>query len=187
MVTVMKVLRLNVSGTPTAWISREDAAVLYAKGSVVWEAGAQGVRLHGGTNRLGVRSCLDINPIIAVRGAVHEGAVESLCLSNRMLFRRDRHLCLYCGNKFEHSELTRDHVIPRAQGGPDVWGNVVAACRRCNHFKADRTPEQANMSLLAVPFRPNLFEWMYLSQHNVRADQMDYLEKQFTGRRDWAA
>lgn len=183
----MKVLRLDVSGTPTAWISREDAALLYAKDLVLWDIGEQKLRLHGGTNRMGVRSFLDVNPVIAVKGAIRGTAEDRRCLTNRMLFKRDHHLCLYCGGHFTHGELTRDHIVPRAQGGPDVWENVVAACKRCNHFKADRTPEQAGMQLLAVPFRPNLFEWMYLAEHTVLADQMDYLEKQFSGRREWVS
>ncbi len=32
-----------------------------------------------------------------------------------------------------------DHVVPRSRGGRHEWGNVVSACRRCNHVKADRT------------------------------------------------
>ena len=32
--------------------------------------------------------------------------------------------------------------------------NTVAACAEDNHRKADRTPEQAGMRLLAQPFEP---------------------------------
>ena len=63
----------------------------------------------------------------------------------------------------------------------------MAACRRCNNSKGNRTPEQANMPLLAVPFEPNPFEMMYLSQHTILGDQMSYLKEQFTGRREWLA
>ena len=61
----------------------------------------------------------------------------------------------------------------------------MAACKRCNNGKGNRTPEQANMPLLAVPFKPNPFEVMYLSQHAILGDQMDYLKRNFTGRREW--
>jgi hypothetical protein len=30
---------------------------------------------------------------------------------------------------------TREHVIPRAFGGPTEWWNVVAACRECNSLR----------------------------------------------------
>ena len=182
-----RVLRLDISGTPTSWLSREEAAVLYVKNLVQWELGDKSLIIFGGTNRLtGKQSSLEISPVIATRGDTHRRKLVS-GFNNRMLFRRDNYHCMYCGGKFSHAELTRDHVVPRAQGGLDIWENVVAACGRCNHFKADRTPEQAGMKLLAIPFRPNIFESMYLAQHNVLADQMEYLEKQFSGKRTWKA
>ena len=180
-----RVLRLDISGTPTSWLSREDAAVLYVKNLVQWEIGDKSLIIFGGTNRLtGKQSVLDISPVIATRGDTHRRKSVS-GFTNPMLFRRDNYLCMYCGGKFNHAQLTRDHVVPRAQGGLDIWENVVAACARCNHFKADRTPEQAEMALLAIPFRPNIFESMYLAQHKVLEDQMQYLKKQFSGKRIW--
>ena len=84
------------------------------------------------------------------------------------------------------SDLTRDHVLPASRGGTDKWENVVAACKRCNWLKDNKTPEEAKMPLLAVPFRPNPFEWHFLAKDRVLADQMDYLSKQFRADRDWA-
>lgn len=63
---------------------------------------------------------------------------------------RDR-MCGYCGGRAE----TVDHIVPRSRGGTLTWENAVAACIRCNHRKADRTPEEAGMTLLVVPARPN--------------------------------
>ena len=71
---------------------------------------------------------------------------------------RDRYTCAYCGKRYGMTNLTKDHVIPRAHGGPDRWENVVAACAECNQFKADRTPQQAGMSLLWRPRRPTVEE-----------------------------
>src|SRR5262249_28892677 len=48
------------------------------------------------------------------------------------VFLRDRFKCQYCGDPFEASDLTFDHVIPRCRGGETSWQNVVAACRPCN-------------------------------------------------------
>ncbi|WP_233468336.1 HNH endonuclease [Zooshikella ganghwensis] len=182
-----RVLRLDLSGTPTSWLSCEDAAVLYVKDLVKWELGKKNLILLGGFNRIsGEQSFLEISPVIATKGDIHHRR-RTAGFNNQMLFRRDNYRCMYCGTQHTHAELTRDHVIPRSKGGPDIWENVVAACRRCNQFKADRTPEAAGMALLAVPFRPNVFESMFLAQHTVLADQMEYLEKQFTGNRDWKA
>jgi len=49
------------------------------------------------------------------------------------------------------------------------------ACRRCNNYKGGRTPEQASMELIAVPFTPNYAEYIYLKGRRVLADQMQYL------------
>ena len=43
------------------------------------------------------------------------------------------------------------------------------------------------MPLLAIPFRPNTFEWHYLAKERVLIDQMAYLSKQFKAERDWAS
>jgi len=48
-------------------------------------------------------------------------------------------------------------------------------------------PEQANMELLAIPFEPNVFEFMYLANRQIRGDQMQYLKARFTGQRCWEA
>ncbi len=181
-----KILRLDLSGMPTAWLTREDAAMLYAKEQVVWELGEQTAIMIGGITRAGLRSSLKLSPVIATQGNMGNQPRRTRTLSNTALFRRDNHHCLYCGSVFGRAQLTRDHVVPRAQGGKDVWENVVAACRRCNHAKADKTPEQAHMPLLAVPFRPNLYEAMFLANRRIIGDQMDYLEKQFSGKRDWS-
>lgn len=126
----------------------------------------------------GERSYMDIHPVIAVRGATwHKHPVPSL--TNASLFKRDRYTCMYCGRNFTHNLLTRDHVNPKAKGGTDMWTNVVAACKRCNNHKADRTPEQAGMPLLAVPYTPNQYEFLYLTGRNILADQMDFLRSGF--------
>ncbi len=50
--------------------------------------------------------------------------------------------CVYCGNCLEPGEVTLDHVYPRAHGGANVSGNVVAACARCNRLKGDMLPHE---------------------------------------------
>ncbi len=183
---IMQILRLNSAGLPLAWVSREQAAVLYVKELVVWTLGTETTRLRGGTNRSGERSSLTLAPIIACEGRVSGHSLVPQ-LSNPLLFRRDGHRCMYCGGVFGRSELTRDHVVPRVQGGRDVWTNVVAACARCNHRKGGRTPEQAGMELLAIPFEPNVYEYLYLANRHICGDQMQYLQTRFGGQRNWLA
>jgi len=75
-------------------------------------------------------------------------------LNRRNLFARDRNQCQYCGKHFPTSDLSIDHVLPRAQGGGDTWENLVCACIRCNARKGGRTPEQAGIKLIRKAVRP---------------------------------
>lgn len=177
----MQVLKLTNAGMPAAWVGVEQAAVMITKNQVSWSIGENAVLLRGGLSKTGIQSSLDVPSIIAVAGA-REYAYDIPVLTNRALFRRDRHQCLYCGKQFPVSKLTRDHVIPRGQRGPDIWSNVVSACKACNQLKGCRTPEQAAMSLLAVPFTPNVFEAMYLLGRNVLSEQFEYLQPKFSKR-----
>jgi len=95
------------------------------------------------------------------------------------LFLRDGNLCMYCGDEFPDGHLTRDHVIPLSRGGDDRWSNVVAACKHCNTRKGSRTPEEAGVGLLAVPYVPNWAEFLALSNRRILADQMQFLKTQF--------
>ncbi len=179
-----QVLRTDQAGVPLEWIDYQDAVRLYYLDQVAFTCGSLLYEVHGGTNAItGKRSVIGVNSIIATHGnktllsKIRARYVPPL--NNRALFRRDAHLCMYCGNRFPISELSRDHVTPVSQGGRDQWKNVVTACRRCNNHKAGRTPEQAGMELLAVPFTPNYAEYIYLQGRRVLADQMKFLLAHF--------
>ena len=176
------ILRLDVSGRPQRWIPWRDAVILDAREMIAWTAGARTFTFYGGINRLsGCRSQVSVNSIIAVKGYSRDAGDERLIppLSNRELFLRDDHLCMYCGRELPAHQLTRDHLVPLSRGGADCWSNVVAACRGCNHAKGSRTPDEAGMSLLAVPYVPNRAEYLVLSNRRILADQMEFLGKRF--------
>jgi len=45
--------------------------------------------------------------------------------------------CCWCGHKMceepgRRDSVTREHVTPRSLGGNDGYGNIAAACARCN-------------------------------------------------------
>ena len=73
--------------------------------------------------------------------------------------------------------------MPLSQGGRDSWENVVSACFHCNSRKGGRTPQQASMPLLAVPYRPSWVEHLILSNRNILADQMAFLKNHLPKRR----
>jgi len=176
-----QILRLNKAGHAMDWIGLETAACLYAKEQVVWTYGEQSIRLHGGICQLsGQQSVIDIASVIATQGILNVRDLHTPRLCNSSLFRRDGGICLYCGKPFSRSMLTRDHIIPRARGGLDRWENCVTACRPCNGHKGCKTPEEAGMKLLAIPFRPNKSEYLALANRNILADQMDFLTKGFS-------
>jgi hypothetical protein len=178
------VLRTDVAGMPLEWIDYREAARLYHMDQVAYSCGSLLYRLFGGTNaRSGRRTLVEVSSIIATIGHSHNPgnmrADYTPPLNNQTLFRRDGHLCMYCGMRFPSSQLSRDHIRPFSQGGLDAWTNVVAACRRCNNAKASRTPEQAKMQLIAVPFTPTYAEYIFLKGRRVLADQMEYLLAHF--------
>lgn len=178
---MLKVLKVDAAGTPQSWLTPQQAASLLCSDDVSWSTGQTIVRLHGGWNSVGNRSFLDIPAVIGTHGkaAINlAGCVPSLGRhNNAKLFERDRHMCAYCGVVFKRESLTRDHVMPLSRKGKDEWTNVVAACSRCNSHKAARTPEEAKMPLLYVPYEPNWFENIILEQgaRRILADQMDFL------------
>jgi 5-methylcytosine-specific restriction endonuclease McrA len=79
---------------------------------------------------------------------------QSVKLNRRNIYARDRNTCQYCGNRYPTSELSIDHVVPRAQGGKSTWANLVCACVSCNSRKGGHTPTQARMRLIRRPVQP---------------------------------
>ena len=173
-----QVLRTDIAGMPLEWIDYREAARLYHSEQVAYDCGTRLYTIFGGHSALdGSRSRIDVNSIIATRGHGMSRNRDQYVppLNNRTLFKRDANLCLYCGMRYMTRDLTRDHIKPLSQGGTDSWTNVATACRRCNNFKGGRTPEQASLQLIAVPFTPNYAEYIYLKGRRVLADQMQYL------------
>jgi 5-methylcytosine-specific restriction endonuclease McrA len=175
------ILKLNSGGEALGWISYADSAYYYAKDRVLWSMGTHEVVLRGGTNALtGERSVLQMDTIIAVNSKVSPTTFhqyKSPPLSNKSLFKRDKFICAYCGGNFNKTKLNRDHVVPTSRGGPNTWTNVVTSCKTCNHWKADRTPKEADMQLRYVPYTPTYNEHLILSGRNILADQMEFLMK----------
>ncbi|PZP32426.1 MAG: restriction endonuclease [Roseateles depolymerans] len=172
------VLQLDITGQPQAWISVEQAAAHVATRSVAWSLGDSPLAvLRGGLNlRTGRQSVLEVPPILALLGQSRLNLFElTPGYTKAKLVRRDRHTCAYCGVQWVPSLLTVDHIVPASRGGPLSWMNTVAACRACNAAKADRTPEQARMPLLFMPYVPSRFEDFLLKGRRIRADVHEWL------------
>lgn len=176
-VKIMKnlILTLDSTGHPHHWISWQDAVTLRCKNLVLWHFGDEDFMFRGGVNRIsGQRSVVEVASIIALKSKfVYKPRTPSL--SSRNLFRRDLNICAYCGERFSEKYLTRDHIVPVSRGGENSWMNLVTACTRCNGKKDDRTPEQAGMPLMYVPYVPNKAEGLILANRQILADQMTFL------------
>lgn len=172
------VLQLDIQGTPQAWIDLEQAAHHYATGCVAWEDGAGPLAtLRGGFNvAAGRQSVIEVAPIIAVRGASRVNLFEvTPTVTKAKLLRRDRCTCAYCGEVFPERDLQVEHIVPESRGGPYTWMNLVLADAACNLRKGARTPEEAGMPLLYLPYVPNRFEAFLLEGRRIRADVHEWL------------
>lgn len=166
-----------MAGMPRKWADIETVAEYYARGKVAWDLGDHEYTLHGGTQRsTGLTSTITVRSIVAING--HDNLVGKTTappLSRRLLFARDRYMCAYCGTVCDDRHLEQEHVVPRAQGGRSSWMNLVTACYHCNDIKGNRTPEQADMPLRYLPYIPNRFESLILSNRHILNDQMELL------------
>jgi 5-methylcytosine-specific restriction endonuclease McrA len=92
-------------------------------------------------------------------------------LSRRALFARDGGRCVYC----TAPATSIDHVIPRSRGGGHNWENVVSACHRCNHQKADRMLKEIGWKLKTLPRQPAGAAWRILGTGNPDSRWLTYL------------
>jgi hypothetical protein len=110
----MQILALDIAGNPFRCLDIEQAIVYAAGGKVAWEIGDDKLVFRGGVRRTGERSQIALRPVIAL--AKSEAMVRHLQPlplghNNTLLFRRDREICAYCGERFDRRFLTRDHRL----------------------------------------------------------------------------
>ncbi len=170
-------LRTDISGMPLGWIGFREVVNLHFRGKIAYSSGSVLYSLRSGVSRFtGTNLTLPVSSIVATQGNLARRLNDfAPPLGNELLFCRDGYTCMYCGQNFVRSKLSRDHVTPISRGGLDVWENVVTACLNCNCRKAGRKPHEANLQLLAIPYRPTYAEYVLLRGRNIRADQMEHL------------
>ncbi len=121
-------LVLNASYEPLCVVSARRAAVLVLTAKAVPVAAGEAV-LHS------ERTALAVPVVVRLARFVKVPYRATVPLTRKAVFARDGGRCVYCGN----AATSLDHVVPRSRGGRHEWSNVVSACGRCNHVKADRT------------------------------------------------
>ncbi|MGZ4132643.1 MAG: HNH endonuclease [Actinomycetota bacterium] len=139
-----RALVLNATDVPLAVVPARRAVVLVLKDKAE-------VVLSNGAMFRAEYVAMEAPSIVRLRRFVHVPFRAHAPLTRRAVFARDGWTCQYCGAAAENL----DHVIPRSRGGLHIWENVVAACRRCNAKKMDRTPAEAGFHLHRQPFAPS--------------------------------
>ena len=93
-------------------------------------------------------------------------------LSRRAIFARDGGRCVYC----TAPATSIDHVIPRSRGGGHNWENVVSACHKCNHLKADKQLKEIGWRLRQLPREPVGAAWRILGTGRTDERWLQYLQ-----------
>ena len=94
------------------------------------------------------------------------------------IFFRDQNKCQYCGNYKDDKSMTLDHILPKSLGGLNTWENLVAACKKCNQKKGNKTLQESGMKLLKKPKKPKASILRFLKGQKIDPQWKDYLWEQ---------
>jgi hypothetical protein len=145
-----KVLVLNADYSAVSVCSPEKAfiLVLLEKAEVINKAEGYFFRT--------INRAFPLPSVIRLRQYVNV-PFRGVMLNRQNIFKRDNFTCVYCGSK---KDLTIDHVIPKSRRGNSSWQNLVTACRKCNSYKGDHTPEEVGLVLPYKPYKPNFLKFV---------------------------
>ena len=141
-------LVLNATYEPLCVVPGRRAVVLVLADKAV-EVTASGDVLHSTRVEVAVPSVVRLTRYVRVP---YRATVP---LTRKAVFARDGGRCAYCGAP----ATSLDHVVPRSRGGEHSWNNVVSACGRCNHVKADRAVADLGWRLRRPPTAPSGAAW----------------------------
>ncbi|HEX8843334.1 MAG TPA: HNH endonuclease [Pyrinomonadaceae bacterium] len=140
-----RVLLLNQTYEPLGTVSVARAIIMVFKNTVSVEEWDGDRVLRSARDVFPVPSVIRRREYINIRRRRAASGMKRL-----RIYMRDHWRCQYCGEKKQANELTLDHIFPRSRGGENSPVNIVAACVACNNRKANRTPEEARMTLLTT-------------------------------------
>jgi 5-methylcytosine-specific restriction endonuclease McrA len=161
---VVEALVLNATYEPLCVVSQRRALVLVlTEKAVMIEAGDHVLR--------SVTQTVEVPVVVRLARYVRVPYRSQVPLTRKGVLARDHHRCVYCGAP----ATSLDHVIPRSRGGAHVWENVVAACGRCNHVKADRAVADLGWRLRTAPRAPSGAAWRILGSRRMDPRWSPYL------------
>ncbi|MCW2776642.1 MAG: endonuclease [Frankiales bacterium] len=149
-------LVLNASYEPLCVVPGRRAVVLVLLGKAVPVAETDEV-LHAARQGVPVPSVVRLTRFVRVP---YKATVP---LTRKAVFARDGGRCVYCGAP----ATSLDHVVPKSRGGAHSWDNVVSACGRCNHVKADRAVADLGWRMRRQPVAPSGAAWRVVGARRV--------------------
>jgi 5-methylcytosine-specific restriction endonuclease McrA len=167
---VAEALVLNATYEPLCVVSQRRAVVLVLTDKAVAVERGEGV-LRSAT------TVLDVPEVVRLRRFVKVPYRAGVPLTRKAVFARDGGRCVYCSA----AATSLDHVVPRSRGGPHTWDNVVSACGRCNHVKADRGLADLGWRLRTTPRAPSGTAWRVVGTRAVQPAWRAYLDGEGLG------
>jgi 5-methylcytosine-specific restriction endonuclease McrA len=161
---VADALVLNATYEPLCVVPGRRAVVLCltAKAVTVAETGAV---VHS------ERAVVPVPSVVRLTRFVKVPYRATVPLTRKAVFARDSGRCVYCGAV----ATSLDHVVPRSRGGEHSWVNVVSACGRCNHVKADRGIAELGWRLRHPPVAPTGAAWRVIGARRVEPSWQPWL------------
>lgn len=156
--------------------SYEPLCIVPGRRAVVLVLSDKAVSLEDGERTLhSEHESVPVPVVVKLTRFVKVPYAATVPLTRRAVFARDGGRCQYCSAP----ATSLDHVIPRSRGGAHTWENVVSACSRCNHVKADRGITELGWRLRRPPIAPTGAAWRV-----VGAKRLDPRWRPFLGVED---
>ena len=160
-----RALVLNATYEPLGVVSDRRALILVLNNRATMIESSD-IELHYATGSLILPAVIRLHKYVKIPYR------HTVPLSRRAIFARDGGRCVYC----TATATSIDHVVPRSRGGDHSWDNVVSACHRCNHQKADKTLKELGWRLRATPREPVGAAWRILGTGRADRRWVPYLE-----------
>jgi 5-methylcytosine-specific restriction endonuclease McrA len=161
---VPNTLVLNATYEPLGVVSERRALILVLNQRAISVEDSETVLHYSGGEMV-------IPAVIRLARFVRIPYRHSVPLSRRAIFARDAGRCVYC----TAPATSIDHVIPRSRGGAHNWENVVSACHRCNHLKADKSLKEMGWRMRSLPREPVGAAWRILGTGRPDSRWLTYL------------
>ena len=163
----MKTLKLDSSFRPIGVIDSIDALVMCLVGK------AKSIETHN--REINSVSKSFKLPAVIVLNRYVKFIFETVVCNRVNVLWRYKNQCQYCGKVFSAEHLTLDHIIPKSKGGLNSWTNMVAACKKCNQRKGNKSLEQSGMRTLRKPYRPKANILRMLKKEQISPKWKNYL------------